>query len=95
MSLFPILMVFLLGLPFQESSGPDEGASAQPDVSVPVVKFVQKVTGRPGSPDSETQIQRVILASDRVWLLDEQRRLIQILRGDLTPPVLWEVSADR
>lgn len=94
MSLFPILMVFLLGLPFQESSGPDEGASAQPDVSVPVVKFVQKVTGRPGSPDSETQIQRVILASDRVWLLDEQRRLIQILRGDLTPPVLWEVSAD-
>ncbi|OUU24588.1 MAG: hypothetical protein CBC13_03155 [Planctomycetia bacterium TMED53] len=61
---------------------------------VPAISFVQEVTGRPGSPDETKQIQRVVLSADRVWLLDEQRRLIQILRADRNPAVLWEVSAD-
>ena len=94
MSLFPILWGLLLGILAPETSAADDGALAKSEATVPVVKFVQKVTGRPGSPDSETQIQRVILATDRVWLLDEQRRLIQILRGDRQPPALWEISAD-
>ena len=65
-----------------------------PEETVSVVSFIQEVTGRPGSPEAETQTQKVVLASDRVWLLDENRRLIQILRGDRKPAVLWEVSVD-
>ena len=68
-------------------------ASAGED-QIPAISFVQEVTGRPGSSDSSTQIQRVVLSADKVWLLDEQRRLIQILRVDQKPAVLWEVSLD-
>ena len=88
------LCLALVSLPLPSVSNDPTSADRSAGESVPVVTFLQEVTGRPGSPESKTYQQKVVLSADRVWVLDERRNLIQILRGDLDPAVLWEVSSD-
>lgn len=94
MKLLSWLCLALVSLPLPSVSNDPKPADAPVGDSIPVVTFLQEVTGRPGSPESKTYQQKVVLSSDRVWVLDERRNLIQILRGDLQPAVLWEVSSD-
>ena len=94
MKLLSWLCLALVSLPLPSVSNDSTPADRSVGESVPVVTFLQEVTGRPGSPESKTYQQKVVLSADRVWVLDERRNLIQILRGDLDPAVLWEVSSD-
>ena len=94
MKLLSWLCLALVSLPLPSVLNDPKPADASVGDSIPVVTFLQEVTGRPGSPESKTYQQKVVLSSDRVWVLDERRNLIQILRGDLQPAVLWEVSSD-
>lgn len=94
MTLFSILIMTLVAFPMPVPEVESAEFCRGVEETVPVVTFVQEVTGRPGSPDSNTVIQQVVLATDKAWLEDSNRGLIQILRGDRTPPVLWEVSGD-
>ena len=57
--------------------------------------ILQEISGRPGRPDQETEMQQMVLASDRVLLEDRQRGLLTILRLDGDQPLLREISADR
>ena len=94
MKLLSWLCLALVSLPLPSVSNDPTSADRSAGESVPVVTFLQEVTGRPGSPESKTYQQKVVLSADRVWVLDERGNLIQILRGDLDPAVLWEVSSD-
>ena len=84
-------------LSFQVSADP---GIQQPTVAksesrrVQVVSFTQTLKGRPGSPDEQVSEQFVVLAKDRSFVDDRSRGLVQILRLDRDPNVLWEISAD-
>lgn len=77
------------------SQDPVSEEPAPSDARIEAMIILQEISGRPGRPDHETEIQQMVLARDRVLLEDRQRGLLSILRLDGDQPLLLEISADR
>ena len=83
--LLPLLLLFN----FQDPVDPKQG-----EETLEAMIILQEITGRPGRPDDEVELQQMVLARDRLLLEDRSRGVVSILRLDAPQPVLREISAD-
>lgn len=83
--LLPLLLVFIC----QDPVEPDPG-----EETLEAMIILQEISGRPGRPDDEVELQQLVLARDRLLLEDRSRGVVSILRLDGPEPLLREISAD-
>lgn len=83
--LLPLLLVFFSQDPVDPNPGEE---------TLEAMIILQEISGRPGRPDDEVELQQMVLARDRLLLEDRIRGVVSILRLDAPQPVLREISAD-